>query len=106
MSDETAKLIDDEVRRLIEEGESSARNIITENREQFIAVAEALLEFETLTGDELRALMDGHPPVRDTFDDSSTPNRGSAVPSAGQKKDEVPGAKGDGAEGGYEPQPQ
>jgi cell division protease FtsH len=101
MSDETAKLIDEEVRRLIEEGETNARNIITENRDQFIAVAEALLEFETLTGDELRDLMNGKPPSRDAFDDT-TPSRGSAVPSAGSRGK-------DGAsetEGGYEPQPQ
>jgi cell division protease FtsH len=101
MSDETAKLIDEEVRRLIEEGETSARNIITDNRDQFIAIAEALLEFETLTGDELRDLMNGKPPSRDAFDDT-TPSRGSAVPSAGTRgKDGAPEA-----EGGYEPQPQ
>ncbi|WP_137154718.1 ATP-dependent zinc metalloprotease FtsH [Rhizobium sp. FKL33] len=101
MSDETAKLIDEEVRRLIEEGETSARNIITENRDQFIAIAEALLEFETLTGDELRDLMNGKPPSRDAFDDT-TPSRGSAVPSAGTRgKDGAPET-----EGGYEPQPQ
>ncbi len=101
MSDETAKLIDEEVRRLIEEGETNARNIIADNRDQFIAIAEALLEFETLTGDELRDLMNGKPPSRDAFDDT-TPSRGSAVPSAGSRgKDGAPEA-----EGGYEPQPQ
>jgi cell division protease FtsH len=101
MSDETAKLIDEEVRRLIEEGETNARNIITDNRDQFIAIAEALLEFETLTGDELRDLMNGKPPSRDAFDDT-TPTRGSAVPSAGTRgKDGAPEA-----EGGFEPQPQ
>ncbi|MBB1250026.1 ATP-dependent zinc metalloprotease FtsH [Rhizobium sp. G21] len=101
MSDETAKLIDEEVRRLIEEGETNARTIIADNRDQFIAIAEALLEFETLTGDELRDLMNGKPPSRDAFDDT-TPSRGSAVPSAGSRgKDGAPEA-----EGGYEPQPQ
>ncbi|MFM2278808.1 MAG: ATP-dependent zinc metalloprotease FtsH [Pseudomonadota bacterium] len=105
ISDETAKLIDQEVRRLIEEGEQSARRIITENNEQFTAIAEALLEFETLTGDELRDLMNGKPPSRDVFDDSSTPHRGSAVPSAGPKKDDSRG-KGGEAEGDLEPQPQ
>ncbi|MDH6265738.1 cell division protease FtsH [Rhizobium sp. SG_E_25_P2] len=102
MSDETAKLIDEEVRRLIEEGETNARNIIADNRDQFISIAEALLEFETLTGDELRDLMNGKPPSRDAFDDSSTPSRGSAVPSAGTRGKD--GASE--AEGGYEPQPQ
>ena len=80
MADETAKLIDEEVRRYIEEGEQNARRIITENHDKFVAIAEALLEFETLTGEELRGIMNGHPPVRDAFDDT-TPPRGSAVPT-------------------------
>ncbi|MCZ8185256.1 MAG: ATP-dependent zinc metalloprotease FtsH [Beijerinckiaceae bacterium] len=99
MSDETAKLIDEEVRRLIEEGETAARKIITENKEQFVAIAEALLEFETLTGDELRALMDGKRPTRED-PDQQPPSRGSAVPSAGKPR--PPEAEG----GGLEPQPQ
>ena len=104
ISDETAKIIDEEVRRLIEQGEQSARSIITDNRDQFIAIAEALLEFETLTGDELSDLMSGKPPSRDAFDDTSPSHRGSAVPSAGNKKGGSQG-KGEGAEG-FEPQPQ
>jgi cell division protease FtsH len=80
MADETAKLIDEEVRRYIEEGETNARRIISENHDKFVAIAEALLEFETLTGEELRGIMNGHPPVRDAFDDT-TPPRGSAVPT-------------------------
>jgi cell division protease FtsH len=99
MADETAKLIDEEVRRLIEEGEGSARRILTENRDKFTAIAEALLEFETLTGDELRGLMEGKRPVRDAFDD--TPPRGSAVPAT-----KPPRPKGEGEEpGNPEPQP-
>ncbi|WP_026792628.1 ATP-dependent zinc metalloprotease FtsH [Pleomorphomonas oryzae] len=80
MADETAKLIDEEVRRYIEEGEQNARRIITENHDKFVAIAEALLEFETLTGEELRGIMNGRSPVRDAFDDT-TPPRGSAVPT-------------------------
>ena len=103
MSEETAKLIDEEVRRLIEYGETEARKLITKNKKQFTAIAEALLEYETLTGDELRGLMEGHKPSRDLGDDTP-PSRGSAVPSAGAQKKkrggEEPGA------GGMEPQPQ
>lgn len=80
MADETAKLIDEEVRRYIEEGEQNARRIITDNHDKFVAIAEALLEFETLTGEELRGIMSGRQPVRDAFDDT-TPPRGSAVPT-------------------------
>jgi cell division protease FtsH len=98
MSDETAKLIDEEVRKLIEGGETTARKIITENKDQFIAIAEALLEFETLTGDELRDLMNGKRPTREDPDEPSTP-RGSAVPTSGKPRPPE-------ADGGMEPQPQ
>ncbi len=104
MSEETAKLIDEEVRRLIEYGETEARKIITENREKFIMIAEALLEYETLTGDELRGLLEGRTPSRDLGDDSSPP-RGTAVPTAGVKKGDS-GKKGDEPDPGMEPQPQ
>ena len=60
------------------------------------------IEFETLNGDEIRDLLDGKPPVRDTSDtDSGT--RSSTVPKTGKgkrKPDGEPGA------GGMEPQPQ
>jgi cell division protease FtsH len=84
MSDETAKLIDEEVRKLIEKGESEARRMISENREHFIAIAEALLEYETLTGEELRNLSLGIKPVRNQDDDNKP--RPSAVPKAGKGK--------------------
>jgi cell division protease FtsH len=98
ISDETAKLIDEEVRKLIEDGEQTARKIITENAEQFEAVAQALLEFETLTGDELRDLMQGNRPTRADPDEPTTP-RGTAVPSSGKSRPLA-------GDGGLEPQPQ
>jgi cell division protease FtsH len=101
MSDETAKLIDEEVRNLIEEGESTARNILTTYHDQWEAVAQALLEYETLTGDELRALMEGHQPVRPDDSGPSAP-KASGVPSAGKSSKKRPDAP---PEGGLEPQP-
>jgi len=98
MSDETAKLIDQEVRKLVEDGETTARKIIQENKDDFEAVAQALLEFETLTGDELRDLMKGKRPDRQDPDEPKTP-RGSAVPSTGKHKPQAP-------DGGMEPAPQ
>ncbi|MDB5530063.1 MAG: ATP-dependent metallopeptidase FtsH/Yme1/Tma family protein [Devosia sp.] len=101
MSDDTAKLIDTEVRRLIEDGEKAAREIITGNIDQFEAVAQALLEYETLTGDELRALMDGKAPVRPDDDGTAAP-KATGVPSAGKSGKKRPDAP---PEGGLEPQP-
>ncbi|MGV8939011.1 MAG: ATP-dependent zinc metalloprotease FtsH [Allorhizobium sp.] len=101
VSESTAQKIDGEVRRLIDEAYTQATGILTDNRDGFIAIAEGLLEYETLTGEEIKALIRGEKPARDQGDDTP-PNRGSAVPSAGAKKD---GPKGGEAEGGLEPQP-
>lgn len=101
MSDETAKLIDEEVRKLVEDGEASARSIIRENVDQFEAIAQALLEFETLTGDELRALMEGKQPVRDS--DIDTTPKGTGVPKAGKLGKKKSGDAGE-PEAGMEPQ--
>lgn len=98
ISEETAQIIDAEVRRLIDEAYAEATRILTEKREDWIALAEGLLEYETLSGDEINALLLGEKPKRDTGDD--TPSRGSGIPKAGNiNKD-----KGDGA--GVEPEPE
>ncbi|WP_127142460.1 ATP-dependent zinc metalloprotease FtsH [Pelagibacterium montanilacus] len=103
MSDETAKLIDEEVRKLVEDGESEARRLIRDNLDQFETIAQALLEYETLTGDELRGLMEGRTPVRD-IDNDSTP-KGTGVPKAGKPKSQKKRDDGAGDTGGMEPQP-
>ncbi len=59
ISDETARIIDEEVRRIIEEGENTARNILTEKIEDLHKIAEGLLEFETLTADDIEELLSG-----------------------------------------------
>jgi cell division protease FtsH len=99
LSEATAQKIDSEVRRLVNEGYVSAKEILTKHHEEFVAVAEALLEYETLTGDEIRDLIAGKRPVRDDADTPSAP-RGSAVPSAGR------GRKRGEPDAPLEPQPQ
>ena len=86
------------MRKLVETGYETARAILTEKREQFEALAKALLEYETLSGEEIIALLAGKKPVRDSDDEPSTP-RGSPVPSAGRPRPQ-------GGEPGLEPQPQ
>jgi cell division protease FtsH len=80
VSGETMKKIDGEIRRFIDEGYASARRIITENKDEMERLAKALLEYETLTGEEIKNLLAGKPPVRDAFDEPSPP-RSSAVPT-------------------------
>jgi cell division protease FtsH len=98
ISETTAQKIDAEVRRLVEEGLSEARRILTERRAELEALAKGLLEYETLSGDEIKDLLDGKPPVREGVSEPSAP-RASAVPSAGKTRPR-PDA------GGMEPQPQ
>ena len=82
ISEETAKLIDVEVRKLIEDGERSARDILTQHKDQLELLANALLEFETLSGDEVRNLLAGQRPQRDNPDEPTY--RASPVPSTGK----------------------
>ncbi len=98
ISEATAQKIDSEVRRLVSGAYEEARRILTDKRAQLEAVAQALLEFETLSGDEIKGLMDGRPIVRVDPDDSRGPT-GTAVPTAGKTRPprEEPGA-------GLEPQ--
>jgi cell division protease FtsH len=104
MSDETAQLIDSEVRKFIEDGEQTARRILTEKREQWEMIAKALLEYETLSGQEIIDLLNGKPPTREftNKDDKPTPRPASAVPVAGKGHK----AAGEPDTGGLEPQPQ
>ena len=99
ISDETAKLIDEEIRGLIQRGEETARRILTEKVDSLHAVAKALLEFETLSGEEVAAVMRGEKVVRDSDDGGSKGPASSAVPSAGVTKPR------EDSDGGMEPQP-
>jgi cell division protease FtsH len=101
VSEQTAQKIDAEIRRLVETGLSEARHILTEYRNELETLAQGLLEYETLSGDEIRGLLAGKPPVRDTGDDSSGA-RASAVPAT---KGRPKGAAGE-PDAGLEPQPQ
>ena len=58
-SDEVANKIDIETRRIIEESHSRAKALIEENRDKLERLAQALLKYETLSGDEVRAIIRG-----------------------------------------------
>jgi cell division protease FtsH len=96
VSEATAQLIDSEVRRLIEEAETTARTILIDHIDELHRLAQALLEYETLSGDEIRGLLRGEPIVRKDPDDTpvspaanmppprSTSGRRPSVPNAGR----------------------
>jgi cell division protease FtsH len=100
MSDATAKLIDEEIRRVVEDGERKARQILTEHMNELHALAKGLLEFETLSADEIKRVIRGEKIVRDTGGPAEDPQRQTAprprssVPPTGKTA------------GGFEPEPQ
>jgi len=61
MSGLTQTLVDEEIKRLIAEGEQTARGILAGRLDDLHRVAEALREYETLTGEQLRRLLAGKP---------------------------------------------
>jgi cell division protease FtsH len=71
VSAETKQLIEGEVKKLIDEGYETARRILTEQSDQFERLAKGLLEYETLTGDEIKRVIAGDKP--NTDDDDANP---------------------------------
>jgi cell division protease FtsH len=100
VSEATAQLIDQEVRRLIEEAEGRARQILTDHLEDLHLIAKALLEYETLSNDEIGTILRGEKVVRDdTGGAGSSPDR--------RRRASVPTSQGtDPAPGGANPEPQ
>ncbi|MAM25627.1 MAG: cell division protein FtsH [Rhodobacteraceae bacterium] len=100
VSANTKELVEKEVQKFIQDGYDHAMKIITEKEVEFERLAQGLLEYETLTGDEIKRVMDGLPPTEDPGDD--TPDQGSA-PSVTA----IPKAKGKKTppSGGMEPEP-
>jgi len=82
VSEETARLIDAEIRHMIDQAYARARQILTEHIDQLHLLAKGLLEHETLSGDEIRQVIRGEPVVRNRPDEPA-PSRGS-VPSSGR----------------------
>jgi cell division protease FtsH len=92
ISEDTVRKIDAEIKRFVEEGYQFARKVLTENRAELEILAKGLIEYETLTGDEIKNLLAGKPPVRDSGAEPPTP-RTSAVPPSGKPRPQ-PGAGG------------
>jgi cell division protease FtsH len=102
VSDATAKLIDDEIRALVEEGEQRARTVLTEHIDDLHTIAKGLLEYETLSGKEVDQMLAGQAIDRSESDEpTAAAGPRSSVPSSGHQ----PGKK-DRPSGGLEPEPQ
>jgi len=101
MSDATAAQVDAEVRRIVDEAYMTARKVLTENLDQLHTLGKGLLEYETLSGEEINALLRGEAIIRTDKQDTPpppkqpTPGRRASVPTSGSKDS-----------GGLEPEPQ
>ena len=71
VSAHTKELIEEEVKRFIQEGYERAKSIIEERREDWERLAQGLLEYETLTGEEIERVIRGEPPHVDDDDSGS-----------------------------------
>jgi cell division protease FtsH len=98
ISEATVQKIDAEIKRLVEAGYTEARQILNDRREDLEMLAKGLLEYETLSGDEIKDLLAGKPPVREGVSEPVAP-RTSAVPPTGKTRPRP-------EPGGLEPQPQ
>ena len=83
MSDETASLIDSEVRRIVETAYARATKILTDKLEDLHKLAQALLEYELLSGDEIKALLRGEKITRNDSSDEGPAQSRPSVPRGG-----------------------
>ncbi|MBA15945.1 MAG: hypothetical protein CMN73_06285 [Sphingomonas sp.] len=88
MSNETAQLIDAEIKQLVEGGLDRAKNVLTEHLDQLHSLAQALLEYETLTGEEIKRLIAGEDIGRDDPGASAQPVAagGTSIPKIRRPK--------------------
>ncbi|MBA2467766.1 MAG: ATP-dependent metallopeptidase FtsH/Yme1/Tma family protein [Sphingomonas sp.] len=97
MSNETAQAIDKEIRRVVEQGYDRAKIVLTEHRDDLETLAKALLEYETLSGDEIKAVLHGETIDRGGASRPNIPTAGSSIPKAKRGKASLGGPAPSGA---------
>ena len=102
ISAHTKELIEEEVKRLIDEAYEHAHAILTEKNEEWERLAQGLLEYETLTGEEIERVIRGEPPESD--DDGSAPEKDDKPSVTAIPKTKPKSSPGSG-DGGMEPEP-
>jgi cell division protease FtsH len=80
VSEQTANIIDAEVKRLVDDGYKEAKRILTEKLADLHTLAKALLEYETLSGDEIVNALKGVAPNREDIDAKRPTGPAVAVP--------------------------
>jgi len=107
VSEETARKIDAEIRKIVDSCYARARDIVTKHRDDLERIAQALLEYETLTGEEIKALLRGeeiHPHGQGPDEPPVGEGKVSSVPTTDARKAKNKGRGS--ATGPIEPEPQ
>jgi cell division protease FtsH len=91
VSEATAREIDNEIKAIIDHAYSEARRILTERRADLESLAQGLLEYETLSGDEIEAVIRGEKIIRKVVDEPMPDQRRASVPTAAPPRPEMPG---------------
>ncbi len=91
VSDETAHIIDEEIRAVIDRNYARAQSILTEKMDKLHMMADALIKYETIDQDQIEDIMNGREPRPPAHWDDSEPPRGSAGVEAEGARDKKPG---------------
>jgi cell division protease FtsH len=91
-SEKTAELIDQEIKALMDEAHASTVKIIEENRQKIQDIAAALMKYETLSGDDVKRIIDGLPLDKTTVDDLLKREETRSSLSAAPARPATPGA--------------
>ncbi|AIB11942.1 membrane protease FtsH catalytic subunit [Azospirillum brasilense] len=103
MSDATARTVDEEIRRIVDEAYGEARRILTENIDQLHTIAKGLLEYETLSGEDIARLLRGEPLIRNDEREGFSPAPPKQPTPTSGRRPSVPTTK---ESGGMDPEPQ
>jgi cell division protease FtsH len=87
VSGATAKIIDEEIRELVDMSYKRAKKILTENIDDLHILGKGLLEYETLSGDEINDLLSGKEVKKDVSDDEPDTKPTGSVPTTKKPKD-------------------
>jgi cell division protease FtsH len=91
ISDETTHTIDEEIRNIVDRNYRRAEKLLKDNLDKLHAMAEALIKYETIDGDQIKDIMEGRPPQPpEDWDDESD---GHSKPEGGKETPVVPSRK-------------
>jgi cell division protease FtsH len=90
ISEHTAQEIDREIKAVIDTAYAKAKAVLTEHLDELHRLARGLLEYETLTGDEIRTVLRGEPVIRKVVDEPAPEQRRASVPTTNNKPSPLP----------------